>query len=146
MIQNRPGIGVGIIIQNEKKEILIGKRTGSISPYYSIPGGHLEMGETFEEAAKKEVFEETGLTIENPMLICVTNNFKTYTTEGIHFVSVTMFTNQYSGTVSVKEPDKCESWKWFPIDKVPSLQFDASEFAISCFRNGKFYIPDQHMK
>ena len=55
-----------MVIQNEKGEILIGKRTGSHAPLYSIPGGHLEQGETFEEAAIKEVREETGLIISNP--------------------------------------------------------------------------------
>jgi len=52
---DHPKVGVGIIIQNTKKEILIGKRIGSHAPFYSIPGGHLENGETFEEAAIKEI-------------------------------------------------------------------------------------------
>ena len=59
----RPKVGIGVIIENNENKILIGKRKGSHSPYFSIPGGHLEIGETFEAAAKKEVLEETGLLI-----------------------------------------------------------------------------------
>ena len=47
---NRSKVGVGVIIQNADGKILIGKRKGSHAPFYSIPGGHLENGESFEEA------------------------------------------------------------------------------------------------
>jgi len=140
----RPGVGVGIIIENEKKEILIGKRKSNLSPFYSIPGGHLEAGETFEEAAKKEVFEETGLIIDDPKVFCVTNNLRTFQQQDIHFVSVSLIATKFSGELINKEPEKCEFWRWYPIDKIPNPQFDASEFAINCFKKGKFYIPDQH--
>ena len=85
---NKPGVGVGIIIQNKNGEILIGKRKGSHGPYYSIPGGHLENGESFEEAATREVFEETNLSIKSPSFVCVTNNMRTYREENKHYVSV----------------------------------------------------------
>jgi len=138
----RPGVGIGVIIQNEVGQILIGKRKGSHSPYYSIPGGHLENGETFEGAAIKEVFEETGLIIERPTFVCVTNNLRTYKQTEKHYVSIIMFTNQFEGKCELKEPDKCEGWLWCDIDKIPSPQFDASEFAIECFLKKKHYIPD----
>lgn len=139
----RPGVGIGVIIQNQSKQILIGKRKGGLAPYYSIPGGHLELGETFEKAAIKEVSEETGLLIRNPKVIAVTNNLRTYREENIHYVSVILFTNEYEGLCVVMEPEKCEEWSWHHLDKVPNPQFDASEYAIECFRKGKFYIEDQ---
>ncbi|HEY3403818.1 MAG TPA: NUDIX domain-containing protein [Ohtaekwangia sp.] len=84
----RPNVGVGVIIENNEGKILIGKRKGSHSPFYSIPGGHLESGETFEEAAIKEIEEETGLTIYAPEVIAVTNNLRTYAIEKRHYISV----------------------------------------------------------
>lgn len=140
---NRPRVGVGIIIQNSKKEILIGKRINSHAPYYSIPGGHLENGETFEEAAKKEVFEETGLLIKNPKVFCVSNNLRTYKEEHVHFVSINLYVDEFDGKPTVKEPLKCESWKWYPLDQLPRPHFDASEFAIDCFLKNQFYIKGQ---
>ncbi len=140
---NRPKVGIGVIIQNGDNEILIGKRKGSHSPYFSIPGGHLEKGETFEEAAIKEVYEETGLKIGNPKVICVTNNLRTYVEEGEHYISIGLFTKEYEGGLEVKEPDKCESWEWYPMDKIPRPHFDASEFVIECFMENHFYINGQ---
>ena len=61
-----PMVGIGIIIVNEHNQILIGKRKNSHAPYYSIPGGHMEVGETFRQCAIREVKEETNLTIYNP--------------------------------------------------------------------------------
>lgn len=139
----RPKVGVGIIIQNHKKEILLGKRKGAHAPFFSIPGGHLENGETFEEAAIKEVFEETGLKIKHPKVFCVTNNMRTFTNEGKHYVSVNLFVNDFEGTPQAMEPEKCVSWEWYPLDKIPSPQFDASEFAIQCFIENQFYIKGQ---
>ena len=44
-----PRVGVGVILLNPQGKILLGKRKGSHAPYWSIPGGHLEHGESFEE-------------------------------------------------------------------------------------------------
>ncbi len=140
---NRPKVGIGVVIQNAKGAILIGKRKGSHSPYYSIPGGHLENGETFEAAATKEVFEETGLKIKNPKVFCVTNNLRTYREEKIHFISISLFVNDFEGEPRVMEEDKCESWGWYLPSDLPKPHFDASEFAIDCFLKGQFYIRDQ---
>ncbi|MEQ9296970.1 MAG: NUDIX domain-containing protein [Cyclobacteriaceae bacterium] len=139
----RPKVGIGVIVQDENNKILVGKRKGSHSPFFSIPGGHLENGETFEEAAIKEVFEETGLRIKNPVVYCVTNNLTTYKNENKHYVSVNLFTNEFEGDLALKEPDKCEKWDWYDLSKIPSPQFDASEFAVECFKKKEFYIADQ---
>ena len=139
----RPGVGVGVIIQNADGKVLIGKRKGSHSPYYSIPGGHLENGETFEQAAIKEVYEETGLTIYNPIFVCVTNNHKTYQESNKHYISINMFVDTYDGELEVKEPEKCEGWFWCDIEDIPEPHFDASEFALECFKKKRYYIKDQ---
>lgn len=139
----RPNVGIGIIIQNTNGEILVGKRKGSHSPFYSIPGGHLEMGETFEAAIQKEVLEETSLIIETPVVLSITNNLRTYETTGIHHVSVNMFTDKFEGTPKVMEPEKCENWFWVNPQKLPQPHFDASEFAVECFLKKQFYIKNQ---
>ncbi|MBU1012297.1 MAG: NUDIX domain-containing protein [Bacteroidetes bacterium] len=140
----RPMVGIGIIIENTEHKILIGKRKGSHSPFYSIPGGHIELGETFEQSAIKEVFEETGLIVQSPKVIAVTNNLRTYKNEKKHYISVILYTNRFEGTAKVLEKNKCEFWEWFEPTKVPDPHFDASEFAIECFIKNQFYIPDQH--
>lgn len=139
-MKERPKIGIGVIIQNSEGDILIGKRKGGHAPFYSIPGGHLEYGETFEQAAIKEVYEETALLIKNPKVFCVTNNLRTLQMEGIHYISICLYTNDYEGSLTLMEPKKCESWAWYPLDKIPMPQFDASEYGIECFIKKEFYI------
>lgn len=139
----RPNVGLGIIIQNDAGEILVGKRKGSHSPFYSIPGGHLEIGESFEEGIKKEVLEETGLIIKNPIVIGVTNNLRTFHQSGIHHVSINLFTDKFEGIPMAMEPEKCEEWFWVNPKELPQPHFDASEFAVACFLEKKFYLPNQ---
>ena len=138
----QPRIGIGVIIENQNGEILVGKRKGSHAPYFSIPGGSLEIGETFESGAIREVLEETGLQISNPRVINVTNNLRTFRESGKHFVSVNLHTTQFTGTPQVMEPLKCEKWFWCDPNDLPKPHFDASEFAVACYLQETFYLQE----
>ncbi|SMY32335.1 nucleotide triphosphate diphosphatase NUDT15 [Photobacterium andalusiense] len=135
-----PMVGIGIIIVNQQGQILIGKRKNSHAPYYSIPGGHMELGETFSQCATREVEEETGLIIYEPQVIAVTNNLATYHESGKHYISVALLATDFSGELTLKEPDKCEGWLWVDPTQVPSPQFDASEQSIQCYLEQRFCI------
>ena len=135
----KPKVGIGVIIVNEDSHILIGKRKGGHAPYHSIPGGHLEAGESFEEAAIREIKEETGITIHNPRVICITNNLETYLNEGKHYISIALVADGFDGSPVVMEPDKCEGWQWVDPTRLPQPHFDASEMSVSCYLNGVFY-------
>ena len=64
-----PRVGVAVFVINEKGHILIGKRTGSHGAgTLALPGGHLELHESFYECAAREVYEETGLVLEPPQV------------------------------------------------------------------------------
>ncbi|MBY5991847.1 nucleotide triphosphate diphosphatase NUDT15 [Ferrimonas balearica] len=128
-----PKVGIGIIIQRQDGKILIGKRRGSHAPYWSIPGGHLELGEGFEAAAIREIEEETGLRIRDPQVIAVTNNLRTFAEEGKHYVSVCLLAAFPGGEVINREPDKCEGWRWVDPTALPQPHFDASEQSVACF-------------
>lgn len=136
----KPRVGIGVIIENTKGEILIGKRNSTHAPYYSIPGGKLDLGETFEETAVREVREETGLTIINPKVIAVTNNLETFHQEGVHFVSIILYAKDFSGSPTVLEPNKCSEWLWCNPRKLPKPHFEASEKAIKCYLKEVIYI------
>lgn len=135
----RPHVGIGVILVNPDGQVLIGKREGSHAPYYSIPGGYLEPGESFETAAIREVKEETGLDIVNPSVLCVTNNLQTHKAEGLHVISVCLLAKEFSGILAVMEPEKCSGWQWSDPTDLPEPHFEASRTAISCFLEKKFY-------
>lgn len=136
---SKPAVGIGVIIENSQRLILVGKRKGSHAPCYSIPGGHLEIGESFEQGAIREVAEETGLQISNPKVIAVTNNLDTYRQEGYHSISVILQVIHDNGHPRLMEPDKCEGWIWVDPRQLPQPHFDASESAIDCYLNHRFY-------
>lgn len=60
--------GSAVIILNEQNELLLQKRHNG---FWGLPGGLMDFGESYEEAAKREVFEETGLIVENLILLNV---------------------------------------------------------------------------
>ena len=137
--KSKPKVGLGIIIVNEDGKILVGKRKGSHAPYYSIPGGSLDLGETFEEGAIREVKEETGLDIKNSKVIAVSNNVETFKNEGVHFISVFLFTKDFSGIPSIIESEKCEEWLWSDPKNLPTPHFEASQNGVGCYLENVFY-------
>ena len=136
----RPGVGVGIIIENSLGEVLIGKRIGSHAQKYSIPGGSMAIGETFEAAAVREAEEEHGIIPIEPGVIAVTNNLETYREEGIHFVSIILHTRRFRGQPRIVEPDKCAELLWCDPRQLPEPHFDASRFAIKCYLESASYL------
>lgn len=139
-MSSKPGVGLGVIIKNGQGQVLIGKRIGSHAPYYSIPGGRLELGETFEMGAIREVQEEHGITIIEPKVIAVTNNLETYRSEGVHFISVILVAKTFEGEPSICEPDKCEDIIWANPEDLPQPHFEASTLAIECYLKGQPYV------
>jgi 8-oxo-dGTP diphosphatase len=62
---SRPKVGVGVMVLKNGK-VLIGKRKGAHGAgEWAWPGGHLEYMESFEDCARREVMEETGIEIHN---------------------------------------------------------------------------------
>ena len=67
---DQPKIVVGVLILNDKGEILLttARKWGGL---WTCQGGHLELNETLEDAVKRETKEETNLDIEDIELVCV---------------------------------------------------------------------------
>lgn len=65
---------VGVLIRNEDKILMAASPLEGENTYYSV-GGRVKYGETFEEAVRREVREETGIDCENTRMICIHENF-----------------------------------------------------------------------
>jgi len=61
---DRPIIGVGAVIVNQGRVLLVRRATEPLKGEWSVPGGALELGEKLHDGVRREVLEETGLTIE----------------------------------------------------------------------------------
>jgi len=58
-----PVPGVGVAVVSEGRVLLVERGHGALVGMWAVPGGHVEWGETLEEAARREVREETGLDV-----------------------------------------------------------------------------------
>ena len=119
--EQRPKVGVGVIVIKDGK-ILLGKRKGTHGEgSWAFPGGHLEFGERLEDCAKREVMEETGITIKNIKKFTFTNDI--FKEENKHYITCYVKTDYDSGKVQIMEPNKCEKWDWFEWNKFPENLF-----------------------
>jgi mutator protein MutT len=60
----QPIVGVGAVIMQDDKVVLVKRRFEPLAGQWSLPGGRLELGETLEAGLAREMLEETGLDIE----------------------------------------------------------------------------------
>lgn len=75
MAREEKAIFVNMCMVTDGDKVLVQERKKTDWPGICFPGGHVERGESFVEAVIREVYEETGLTIENPVL-CGTKQFQ----------------------------------------------------------------------
>ncbi len=61
---SRPILAASIAVFRDRKVLLGARRVGPYSDTFSLPGGLVETGETLEQAALRELFEETGVVAE----------------------------------------------------------------------------------
>ncbi|AUV88388.1 nucleotide triphosphate diphosphatase NUDT15 [Vibrio campbellii] len=114
-------VGVATIIRRDGA-ILLGERIGSHGANtWATPGGHLELGESIEDCAKREVLEETGLIVDSIEKFTFTNDI--FEKEGKHYVTLFVVASSASGEPQVTEPDKCKQWKWCRLDDLPEPLF-----------------------
>lgn len=116
-----PRIGVGVILQREGL-VLVGERIGSHGAgSWALPGGHLEFGESIEHCARREVLEETGLTIDVMRMGPFTNDV--FAAEGQHYVTLFVLASCPQGQARVLEPTRCRRWDWFDWHALPQPLF-----------------------
>jgi 8-oxo-dGTP diphosphatase len=116
---DRPLVGIAICIRRENK-VLVHKRKGKHAPgTWAFPGGHMEMWETFEETALRELAEEAGNKIKVANVRFWTALNTRFLDEGKHYVLIMMIADWVSGEAELTEPDKCEGWGWYEWEWLP---------------------------
>ncbi len=116
-----PRVGVAVILRRGDK-VLLGKRKGShAAGMWTFPGGHLEFSESVDDCARRETFEETGLSISTLTQGPYTNDVMT--SEGKHYATLFVIADLECGESQIMEPNKCDGWKWCAWDNLPQPLF-----------------------
>lgn len=117
----RPKVGVGVAVRKDGK-ILLWKRKNAHGEWSrSFPWGHLEYNEEIEECARREVMEETWITIKNIHIRWFTNDI--FYEEHKHYITLYVVCDYDEWEVELVEPEKCEQWEWFEWEHLPSPLF-----------------------
>ena len=96
--------------------VLVQDRTDPHWPGITFPGGHIESGESFAASVIREVYEETGLTIENPRL-CGVKEWEN--SDGSRYIVLLYKADRFSGKVRNSPEGKvC----WAALYSLPSLR------------------------
>jgi 8-oxo-dGTP diphosphatase len=122
-----PLVGVGVMVIRDGC-VLLGKRKGSHGAgEWAFPGGHLEHMETAEDCIRRELAEEVGIEVcEIRFQYCA--NVRKYAPK--HYVHLGFAAVWKSGEPEVIEPDKCECWGWFRLDKLPEPLFEFARMGL----------------
>lgn len=143
--ERKIGVGAGVMILKNGK-VLLGKRHSNPMKAssalhgegtWTMPGGKIHFGESFEDAAYREVLEETGIKINrnNLKFVSLTND----SVEDAHFITVGLLCEDFEGEVETREPDEITEWKWFELNELPDPIYFVSEKILRNYFDGKFY-------
>lgn len=121
-----PLVGVGVVIIRNGKILLVKRKKDPGKGLWSIPGGLVRLGEKLEDAAKREVKEETGLTISIVRLIDVVDVIHEDQDGRIeyHYVLV-----DYLGEVAngvLRPGSDVDEVRWFKLEEIHEVQVTPS--------------------
>ena len=116
-----PRIGIGVFVFRNGKFLMGCRRGAHGEGTWSIPGGHLEFGETIEVGAKREVKEETGLGVTNIKIAGITNDI--FKEEDKHYITIWVTSEWKNGKPKITEPDKFLDLDWRDFNSLPRNLF-----------------------
>ncbi|WP_100009848.1 NUDIX hydrolase [Lentibacillus sediminis] len=104
------------IIQNHLGQFLMVENEGKS---WSLPGGAVEANETLEAAVVREVYEETGLSIEAKGIVAINEAF--FKESGNHAIFFTFNATVREGNVHIINPEEITNIQWVEVEKANEL-------------------------
>ena len=130
----RPHVGVGVLLVRDNHLLLIKRKYDPDAGYWSIPGGHLDLGEKVELAAEREALEETGFKVKVTKLAGIIDKIM-YDAEGkieYHYVLLNYFVEQVEGAIDQPPQAKDDALeaKFVPFNQLKNYQLTLSLFEL----------------
>ena len=134
------GLGATTLVFNEKNEILLNLRSDTNT--WGIPGGSMELHETIEDTAVRELKEEAGISADKLELVAVLSGddyyFEYPNGDKMCTVIVLFKVLNYTGKIKVSD-NESKQLKFFCLDSLPNMESRAKAI-IDKINNGTIKI------
>ncbi|WP_110515385.1 NUDIX hydrolase [Herpetosiphon llansteffanensis] len=119
---SQPLIGVSVMVWHEQRVLLVKRSKEPLAGQWSVPGGAIELGETVEAAARREIREECAVEISTPSFITAVDVIHRDQSERIqyHYVLLEMQAEWISG--ESQAGDDALAIGWFGVDDLTGLE------------------------
>lgn len=126
----RPVVGVGAIVIEEGRVLLVRRGHDPLRGYWSIPGGAVNAGEKLEEAACRELLEETGIRGEPLFLAAVFERMMPDSRGAVeyHYVLIDYVCRVAGGEAA--PGDDADELGWFALDAARKLKMTPGTLAV----------------
>lgn len=127
---DHPRVGVGAVVLREGHILLVRRGVAPAKGLWAIPGGGLKLGETLQQGAEREIFEETGIVISAgaPLFTCDTFERDADGRIRFHYVIVDLEAEYLSGDVAAAD-DAIEA-RWVSPAEVRALSVTKSTWKL----------------
>lgn len=117
------GLGATTLVFNDKKELLLNLRTDTNT--WGIPGGSMELYETIEETAIRELKEEADISADELELVTILSGEEYYfeypNGDKMCTVIVLFKVLNYTGDIKIADSES-KQLKFFSLDNLPSME------------------------
>jgi 8-oxo-dGTP diphosphatase len=108
----RPLVGAGAVVYRGLKVLLVKRRYPPNQGKWALPGGLVELGETIQDAAVREILEETGLNVKIEALLDVQTDLHTDAKSRVvyHYVLVDYLASPMGGRLTLSKESSDGGW------------------------------------